>query len=76
MQRAISFLAGALTGALVGSTIAVLMAPAPGETVRSDLRNCITSLRDEMQSAAVRRRAEMQEQLANLRSPRSVEPAE
>ncbi len=69
MQRAISFLSGAVMGALVGATIAVLLAPAPGETVRSDLQARIQQLRDEMQQAAAGKRAEMEAQLENLRKP-------
>ncbi len=56
-------------GALVGATIAVLLAPAPGETVRSDLQARIQQLRDEMQQAAAGKRAEMEAQLENLRKP-------
>ncbi len=70
MQRAISFFAGALTGALVGATLMVLFTPASGETVRSDLRNRILTLREEMGNAAAARREEMQQQLAQLRATR------
>jgi gas vesicle protein len=69
MQRALSFIAGAVAGALVGATMMVLFTPAPGETIRSDLQNRIQRLRDEMQGAASSRRAEMEAQLARLRAP-------
>lgn len=69
MQRTLSFLAGALTGALVGATLMVLFTPASGETVRSDLRNRLDALRDQMQEAASARREEMEAQLSNLRAP-------
>ena len=69
MQRVISFFAGAVTGALVGATLMVLLTPAPGETIRSDLQNRVQRLRDEMQGAAANRRAEMEAQLARLRAP-------
>ncbi len=71
MQRALSFLAGALSGALVGGTLMVLFTPAPGKTIRSDLQNRVQTLRDEMQGAASARRAEMEAQLARLRAPQS-----
>ncbi|GAB4579084.1 MAG: hypothetical protein Fur0022_18220 [Anaerolineales bacterium] len=71
MQRALSFLAGTLAGALVGATLMVLFTPAPGETIRSDLRNRIQNLRDEMQGAASTRRAELEAQLARLRAPQT-----
>ncbi|NUM48772.1 MAG: YtxH domain-containing protein [Anaerolineales bacterium] len=69
MQRAFSLFAGALVGALVGATLMVLFTPAPGETIRSDLKNRIQTLKDEMQGAAASRRAEMEAQLARLRAP-------
>ena len=71
MQRILNFLAGAVTGALVGATLMVLLTPAPGETIRSDLRNRVLNLRDEMTQAAANRRADMEAQLANLRAPQS-----
>lgn len=69
MQRVFSFLAGSLAGALVGATLMVLFTPAPGETIRSDLKNRVQRLQDEMQGAATARRAEMEAQLARLRAP-------
>ena len=71
MQRSLNFLAGAVTGALVGATLMVLFTPIPGESVRSDLRNRFLTLRDEMTQAAAIRRADMEAQLANLRAPQS-----
>jgi len=71
MQRTFSFLAGALTGALVGATLAVLFAPVPGKTLRQDLQDRFNELRDEMQNAAADRRSELEAQLQSLRSPQS-----
>ena len=45
------FLLGALTGALVGAGVALLMAPKPGAEVRKDLSDGYSSVRD----AAARR---------------------
>lgn len=70
MQKTLSFLAGALTGALVGATLAVLFAPTPGKELRQDITDRFQALRDEMQEAAAGRRAEMEAQLAQLRAPR------
>jgi gas vesicle protein len=70
MQKTLSYLAGAVTGALVGATLVVLFTPASGETIRSDLRNRVAALRDQMQNAAAARRAELEAQLASLREPR------
>ncbi len=68
MQRTLSFLAGAITGALVGATLMVMFTPASGETIRSDLRNRVQTLKHQMKDAAELRRAEMEAQLASLRS--------
>jgi len=70
MQKTLSYLAGAVTGALVGATLVVLFTPASGETIRADLRNRVDGLRMQMQDAAAARRAELEAQLARLREPR------
>lgn len=49
------FLLGAVAGALVGASVALLMAPKPGAEMRSDLNASFNSLRD----AAARRYREM-----------------
>ena len=60
------FLLGAVAGALVGASVALLMAPKPGVEMRSDLNASFNSLRD----AAARRYREMADragvQIANL----------
>lgn len=71
MQRTFSYLAGAITGALVGATLVVLLTPASGETIRSDLRNRVQALRDQMQEAAAARRRELEAQLSDLRAPKA-----
>lgn len=71
MQRTLSYLAGALVGALVGATLMVLFTPAPGETIRSDLRNRIEALREQMEDAAQARREELEAQLSSLRAPKA-----
>ena len=60
------FLLGAVAGALVGASVALLMAPKAGAEMRSDLNASFTSLRD----AAARRYREMADragvQIANI----------
>jgi len=60
------FLLGAVAGALVGASVALLMAPKSGDEMRSDLNASFNSLRD----AAARRYREMAEragvQLENI----------
>jgi gas vesicle protein len=70
MRRLLSFFAGAIMGGLVGATVAVLLAPASGEDLRTQLRERSIRLQDEIRSAANDRRAELERELTALRSPR------
>ncbi len=76
MQRTLSYLAGVVTGALVGATIMVLFTPTSGETIRSDLRKRIDGLVSQMQDAAQARRTEMEAQLDALREPKPRMPSD
>jgi len=70
MRRLFGFLIGLFVGWLVGSALALLLAPSSGEKLRSDLRARSTSFIDEVKSAAATRRQELEKQLAELRAPR------
>jgi gas vesicle protein len=69
MKRMLSFFSGVLTGALVGAMVALLLTPESGENLRSRIQEQTLSLRDEIKKAAAERRAELEEQLKNLRAP-------
>ena len=73
MRKFASFLAGALMGSLVGSTIALLLAPTSGEEIRVQLQDRLRSIQLEVQEAAATRRGELEEQLQILRTPRKSE---
>jgi len=73
MNRLIGFLVGAVLGGLVGATAAVLLTPASGKDLREQLRERVLTLQDEVRSAAVARRTELEKQLATLRSPHRIE---
>jgi gas vesicle protein len=64
------FLIGIFVGWLVGSTIALLLAPKSGEQLRGQLRSRTTNFFGEIQSAAETRRQQLEEQLATMRAPR------
>ena len=70
MRRFMSFLTGAVMGALVGATLAILLAPASGEELRSQIRSRAIQLQEDIRQAAAQRRAELEEQLAALRTPK------
>jgi len=71
MRQAFGFVLGALVGALVGGTIALLFAPASGEALRGQIRDRGAAFTSEVQQAASTRRAELQARLAELRAPRN-----
>jgi gas vesicle protein len=72
MKKFLSFMMGVLMGGLVGATVALLLAPFSGETLRGQIRERIGSLQDELVEVASTRRAELERQLANLRQPKST----
>jgi gas vesicle protein len=71
MRRFFGFLTGVVVGALVGSTVALLLAPQGGEELREQLRERGASFLAEVRQAAGTRRIELQERLETLRAPRS-----
>jgi gas vesicle protein len=74
MRRFMSFIAGAMCGALVGSVTALLLAPSSGEVLQGRMRDRATSFRDEVRDAYETRMAQLQAELDSLRKP--PEPVE
>jgi len=71
MRKFLSFLGGTLMGALVGATLALLLTPNSGETLRAQIRERFAALQDELSQAATERRTELENYLANLRQSNS-----
>lgn len=71
MQRFFYFFLGALLGGFLGATLALLLAPSSGEELRLKMRERVQRLQDELSQAAAQRRAELEQQLAALRSPKA-----
>jgi gas vesicle protein len=69
MRKVFNFLAGVMMGGLVGATIAILLAPASGEEVRTQLQERSIKLRDDVMAVAEARRAELERELTALRAP-------
>jgi gas vesicle protein len=64
------FLIGVTVGGLVGSTIALLMAPDSGELLRSRLRERGQNFFYEVRHAADERKIELRQRLEDMRAPR------
>ncbi|MBT3321627.1 MAG: hypothetical protein HN392_05005 [Anaerolineae bacterium] len=72
MRKLFGFMIGILVGGLVGSTIALLLAPDSGETLRGDLRERGLAFQAEIRNAADVRGIELRERLEELRTPPTV----
>jgi len=71
MRRTFGFLIGIVVGGLVGSTIALLLAPESGEQIRAELRSRGESFFNEVRHAADERRIELRQRLETMREPRA-----
>lgn len=67
MKKFLSFFVGTVMGALVGATLALLLAPSSGNTLREQIRERFAALQDELVQAANERKLELEAQLANMR---------
>jgi gas vesicle protein len=72
MRKFFGFLIGTVMGALVGATLALLLAPESGEELRGHIRQRFEALQTELGEAASSRRLELEEQLSNLRQPKTT----
>lgn len=71
MRRMFGFVIGIFVGALVGSTVALLLAPGSGEKLRSELRARGEGFLAEVRDAAEQRRIQLTDRLETLRADRT-----
>lgn len=69
MRRVSMFVLGAVLGGLLGSTVALLLAPTSGNSLRQQVQEYFQQLASEVRSAAATKRLELEQQLSDLRSP-------
>lgn len=75
MNRVGNFLIGAILGGLIGGITALLLAPSSGQQLRSNVATRADQIRSEVAQAAAARRADLERQLAELRTPRPPTPS-
>ena len=70
MRRMFGFLIGIVVGGLVGSTIALLLAPETGEELRGQLRSRGENFFSDVRQAADERKIELRQKLEDMRAPK------
>jgi gas vesicle protein len=68
MNKFLSFLAGAMCGAVVGATAALLLTPASGEQLRSDVATRWAEALEEARRAMEETRLELQAQFEQMQA--------
>ena len=76
MNKVLSFMAGALCGAVVGSTVALLLAPSSGEKLRDDMIHRWEDALDEARQAMEETRRDLQTQFEMMQKGEYVEEVE
>lgn len=71
MRRLMFFTGGVLCGVMIGAAVALLLAPASGDSMREDARRRFDEMMVEAQLAADKRRRELETQLAEMTTPPS-----
>lgn len=72
MRKFGNLMLGAMLGGIVGSTLALLLAPASGEKARNEIRAYFSNIKDEVSRAADEKRAELEMELQRLRSGENI----
>jgi gas vesicle protein len=67
-----SFLVGAILGGIIGGVVALIFAPASGDTTRDHIVSYSKKVTDDVRTAARQKRIELENELANLRKPQTI----
>ena len=73
MRKITGFLAGLLSGAVVGAVSALLLAPMSGRELQAQTREQFEGLIDDARSAAETKRLQLEAQLDALKQPKPSE---
>jgi gas vesicle protein len=72
MGKVTGFLAGLMSGAIVGSVAALLLAPMSGRELQSRTRERFDNLMDDARTAAETKRVQLEAQLEKLKAPKQA----
>jgi gas vesicle protein len=73
MSKITGFLAGMMSGALVGTVTALLLAPMSGRELQVRAREEIDNLVDDAKTAAETKRVQLEAQLEAMKAPKTPE---
>jgi gas vesicle protein len=76
MRKFSMFMAGLFLGGIVGSVVAIFVAPVSGEELQERIRNEIQRIKDEVKTAAEMRRMQLERELEELRRPKKIDDIE
>jgi len=71
MEKAFKFLIGFILGSLTGASLALLITPKSGKNLRQQISENVNRIITEVKQAGEDRRAELEEQLSQLRKPQA-----
>jgi gas vesicle protein len=71
MVKIFRFFSGAILGFLLGGVLGLLFAPAAGKNLREQINNYVIESTNEIRLASQNKRAELEQELASLRKPKS-----
>jgi len=76
MRKFSMFMAGLFLGGVVGSAVAIFVAPVSGEELQERIRNEIQRIKDEVKTATEMRRMQLERELEELRKPKKIDDIE
>jgi gas vesicle protein len=70
MHKFFAFLAGLMSGAVVGGAVALLMAPMSGEALKEEIATRIDQLKSEMEAAADQQEQRLRAEFERMKQAR------
>jgi gas vesicle protein len=74
MKQVLSFITGAVCGAVVGAAVALLFTPISGPDIKRQSQERLDWIRSEMRQAYMDKQAELEAQLAAIKNQGEIDP--